>query len=1258
MTTLLRKLLSPVVELRDKELTTALMMFAYSLLAMASYTSLKPVTRSQFIRDLGADNLPLVQFAFGVLIGFVMQGYTVGYSRLPRRWALPLSLLGLAGALVGFWFWFQTSSPWASTGFYFFGLMMGILLISQFWTLANVVYDPRQAKRLFGFIGAGATLGGIAGSSISIQAARIGTVNLLLIGAVLLVICAGLVAAIAVRERADTQSLTVEEERGVSASEAVRLLTGNRYLKTVSMIIAFAAIGAAIVDQQLNMATEQAKGQANTDAITSFLGQVQLYTSMIGAVVQIWLTSRIQRHLGIGVALLTLPVSLGITGGLIIVSGAIWTTALARVVDTSLRYTLDKTTREILFMPLPSDLKQQAKPFIDVTVDRFAKGFGALLVLVLIKDDLFGTGLGLGLTWRQLSWASLAMIGLWVVATVRARREYQAAFRRNIERQDVVPESIRHREADLSTIEILVEAQGDSDPRHVVYAIEMLESLGKRQLVSPLLLNHESPAVRARALLTVEGASAAVRERWTPGIERLLKDDAPEVRAAAVRALASARGEAAVGLMRPLLDDRDPRLAVTAAAALATSGTEADVDAAEATLARLSGDPRPSAAAARLEVARALGALDQPRFHRLLVPLMYDPRRDVALAAIRSAGRLGGHDYLFVAPLVSLLRHRLLKAAARQVLVGYGEGVIDVLAAFLRDQDEDIWVRRHIASTLALIPSQRAVDVLLDALGDADGFLRFAAISALLRLKETYPGFSVPAGRVQSLLVQESNRYFKYLSLHHNLVRDDPAAGDTLLARALEQKLRRAIDRTYRLLGLRYPWTDLAAARWSLEHGDDRIRASAAEYLDNLLDSGVRGRVMPMLEDLPIEEKVQRGNALLKTRMRDAEDSLAQLVHDEDQLIASAAMLFVDRRGMWDGFTDDLTHALEHRDPRDWFVFEAASWVLAAHRLSPAQREARWLEPLPTVELADRLARLPLFAHTPVDELFRIARTGRQVRYEPGRSLYEAGQRGTDLQFLLDGRIRLAAGAEGRDAVVEEVTGPAAPGFQDVFEDVPHRATATAAGIAIVLSMLQDQFLGLLSENTELAQGVFRTLVDSTGGASPTLVVHNIVKPSAAARAGDGLQLVEKGLVLAEMRIFSRVSPEQLAALAAITREVRLTVDAVIVNAGDPPAIHVVMAGEIAVEPFDGGAILTAVAGDCTGVYETLGGRAQTGWRGRVSREGLALRIDREALFDLLADQIDLLQAFFTALQEHAAANARRAPVPAPEPVSDRGVPA
>jgi ATP:ADP antiporter, AAA family len=175
------------------------------------------------------------------------------------------------------------------------------------------------------------------------------------------------------------------EEKGVSGGEAIRLLRESKHLQIIALVIGFAAIGAAIIEQQLNMAAEASRGQDNTDAITALLGQVQLYLSISGFVIQVWLTSRIQRYLGVGFALLMLPVASDRPGGSSS-QPALWAPMTARVFDTSLRYTVDKTTREILFLPLPTDLKYQAKPFVDVTVDRFAKAIGALIILVLIKD--------------------------------------------------------------------------------------------------------------------------------------------------------------------------------------------------------------------------------------------------------------------------------------------------------------------------------------------------------------------------------------------------------------------------------------------------------------------------------------------------------------------------------------------------------------------------------------------------------------------------------------------------------------------------------------------------------------------------------------------------------------------------------------------------------------------------------------------------------------------------------------------------------
>ncbi|MEO7133757.1 MAG: MFS transporter, partial [Vicinamibacterales bacterium] len=969
------RLLRPIVQLRDGESTTALLMFLFSFLAMTSYNIIKPITRSEFISTLGADNLPYVQFGAGVLIGFIMQGYTRLMRAVPRRRIIPVTQVGIAGVLVLFWFLFTTiGQDWVAVAFYIVGLILAVLLISQFWTLANDIYDPRQAKRLFGFIGGGASLGGAMGAALTVFLVEsVGAKNMLLIAAAIMGVCVAIVLFVLKREEAaGTGDPTNNvEEKGTSGAEAIELLRSSRHLQVIAMVIAFAAIGAAIIEQQLNMAVAEAKGSTNSDAIAAFLAQVTVYLSLIGFVIQVGLTSRIHRVLGIGFALLILPFSLGTTAVIMLFNRALWAPGLARVLDTSLRYTVDKTSREVLFLPLPAELKYRAKPFIDVTMDRFAKGMGALLILVLIKDW------GFGLDWQQLSYASLTMVGLWAITAIAARREYLRSFRRSIEEQVVEPSTLRLKDPDPSSVETLVSELAHPDPKRALYAIDLLDAMDKRKLVTPLLLAHDSPAIRARALRVAEAGGTALADRWLAGVERALKDADSSVRVAAVSALAALRGAAAADVMRPFLAQGDPALAIVAAAALADSARADDVRTAEETLRRYSSDVRDQGAQWRLQVARALGDVENPAFRPLLVPLMYDSHLDVARAAIESAATLGTGDFLFVPPLVSLLRNRRLKAAARAVLVGYGEPVIAPLAYFMGDQEEDVWIRRHVPSTLALLPSPTSIEALTSALNAEDGFLRFKATMALQRLRQNDSALTIDPKVVTRHITNEAGRAFSALTLHYNLFVAGGLDKGSLLARAMREKHARAINRIFHLLGLIYSQGDVSVVRHALEDGEARMRARAVEYLDNLLEGDLRKRVMLLIEDMPEEERIRKGNVTYRTRLRDVEDTVAQLLHDEDQSIASAAVLLVEERGLW-SLADDLEHMLAHRDVRDQDVFEAASWALAANRVQAEKRKQLWQEPLPAVELADRLRRVPLFDFTHVDELFRLARLGRQ----------------------------------------------------------------------------------------------------------------------------------------------------------------------------------------------------------------------------------------------------------------------------------------
>src|SRR5260221_1503061 len=214
--------------------------------------------------------------------------------------------------------------------------------------------------------------------------------------------------------------------------------------------------------------------------------------------------------------------------------------------------------------------------------------------------------------------------------------------------------------------------------------------------------------------------------------------------------------------------------------------------------------------------------------------------------------------------------------------------------------------------------------------------------------------------------------FFQYLSLRDSLRRGDAQSDGTLLVRAVDEKIQRTKDRTYRLLGLMYGWKDIAGARWALERGDARARASAAEFLDNLLKGDLRKRVMLVVEEMPHDERVRRANVLIRSRQRDIDDTVAQLMADEDQAVASSAIHYIEARRM-DNLSADLEHALAHRDVRDFGVFEAASWALASWRMPTEDRRAKWLEPLPAGQVRSRPAGGPPLPARLVDELVPLA---------------------------------------------------------------------------------------------------------------------------------------------------------------------------------------------------------------------------------------------------------------------------------------------
>ena len=163
---------------------------------------------------------------------------------------------------------------------------------------------------------------------------------------------------------------------------------------------------------------------------------------------QLVLTPRIHRSLGVGFALRIMP--LGLVGGCIalLLTGSLLPGALLIAVagmklgEGALRYSLDQGTRELLFVPVPEESRARVKAFIDVFVQRLARALAAVLLLTVT----FGWISPLGATWL-----SLGLLGVWLLLTVSVRRQYVASFREGLLARRIDPGGaagpVRHHDA-------------------------------------------------------------------------------------------------------------------------------------------------------------------------------------------------------------------------------------------------------------------------------------------------------------------------------------------------------------------------------------------------------------------------------------------------------------------------------------------------------------------------------------------------------------------------------------------------------------------------------------------------------------------------------------------------------------------------------------------------------------------------------------------------------------------------------------------
>jgi ATP:ADP antiporter, AAA family len=900
----MKRWIERALNIQPGDLGRGILLCACLFLIISCYVTGRVARDALFLARFQAVQLPYADIASAILVGIVV----VGYVRLGRRTTLRNLLVGsqffFATNCALFWALSHYYHPaWLYPAFYIWVGLFGVLAPTQVWTLANYLLTTREAKRIFGMVGGGAILGAIfAGFFSKTVVKAFGTESLLLGMTLLLLICTVLMGTAwqSWKSRFADSDETAAGDKGVGQRDlqsSMRLVLSSPYLRAIAAVICLASFVTTLTGWQFKAVAKQFL--VNKDALAILFGNFYFYAGILGLLLQLLLTSRLLRRFGIGTMLFVLPIAVMVGSAGLLIWGTLLSALLLKGSDQVLRYSLDKSAVELLYLPLPHRLKLRAKWFIDTVVWRLGDGLAGVTVLI------FATYLKVPA--RQMTWIALFLIGVWLVSVSATGKQYIAALKESITQHRITADQVSAMALDRSTADFLSSKILVSDPEEILYALSLFE-VERQGAVHPVirgLLSHPAPAVRQKAISLL---SAAGDKSVQPSIEPLLKDPDHSVRTEAMLYLVHHAHVDPLTLLAELGDCADFSVRSAVAAYLARPGEAQSLETARQILNEMSSQSGEECQRTRMEVARLLGGLPDS-FDPLLATLLRDPDYLVVREAIRSVGAL--RKFSLAPTLIEFLSNQELSGAAAEALATLGDPVVGVLGEHLAEASGTIATRRAIPPILVSIGTPVAAQALQENLLETNTAIRFQVISALNKIQQLHPGIEIDKQLLETVLAAEIMGHYRSYqileSLHGNV--DEPVLS------ALGESIRQELERIFRLLGLLYPRLDLHSAYFGLQSKDPTVYDNALEFLENVLKSQLRGMLVPLLDGkVSLKDRAGIADRVVRAKVENREQAVAELVASDDPWLKSCGAYAIGSMELVT-LEAELNSCLEHPDP-------------------------------------------------------------------------------------------------------------------------------------------------------------------------------------------------------------------------------------------------------------------------------------------------------------------------------------------------------
>lgn len=384
----IHRLLRRVVDVHDGEIGAMLVSFAFFFFLLSSYFVLRPI-RDSVAAASGVTKLPWL-FAGTLAVTLLCNPlFSALVVRFPIRRVIPISYQFFVLSFVTFYVVLRfvskgegsTVDVWMGRAFFVWTTVFALFNTSIFWSLMADAFHSDQAKRLFGFIGVGGTVGSITGSAATAALApMIGAVNMLLVSAALVELAIILIVRFPPRAHGEPRSATAtaaparmmraseREVIGGSVWAGFTHVVRSPYLLAICLFMVLYTYGSTV----LYFAQSDIVGHyyATRTAQTAVLARIELAVQLLTVFTQIFFTGRIIRWIGLGAALALMPF-LSIVGFAALGAMPVfYTMALFTIARRASNFAITNPAMEVLFTVVKREDKYKAKNVIETFVYR------------------------------------------------------------------------------------------------------------------------------------------------------------------------------------------------------------------------------------------------------------------------------------------------------------------------------------------------------------------------------------------------------------------------------------------------------------------------------------------------------------------------------------------------------------------------------------------------------------------------------------------------------------------------------------------------------------------------------------------------------------------------------------------------------------------------------------------------------------------------------------------------------------------------